>query len=152
MLKLRKVSTILVSGIALFYLYSGITKIITPQNIINTHRTMAINIINIDFELKYLLMFTAIVTFWEIAISLYFLQLKNLISLTLLLCTNTAFIGISIYLQKIGGLINCGCFGMMSKYIYKGHIPLLIIFNVILSLSIIINLLNNKQYVKSEPR
>lgn len=138
---------ILISAI---YLFSGISKIYSPEMFINTVNILFINLfyLKASSDLLYFIVFIYI----SLEISLGILLLKNQsnIKLIIFLLTNNIMLTlISHYLQNINRLNLCGCFGKYSNFFYTKHFMILYTINILLILYIIKMLLYmrlDKQY------
>lgn len=118
--------------LAIIFILSAILKMLYPDQIISTIKIMIKNIFHFEPSLFILIILLIIVTLVETLIGLSILFGINTKKLMLAAFVATVFFTlISQYLNSIGRLESCGCFGTLSSAIYPYHLVFLYIYNIL---------------------
>lgn len=120
---------------AFVYVFSGITKILSPIQFIKTSEFLFEKIFDYKVNFNILSILNYFLSLFEITIGiLYPLKIMRSLIQWIFIIVNFFFIIVSLYLSKYGQLDTCGCMGTASKVFSKVHFPYLLIFTFLLIL------------------
>ena len=126
---------------AVFYIMTGILKLIDAKPIFQTFDFLIKNIFNKEISIKFIFTLVFALAFWEILIgSLIFLNYRIDFILWFFLITNLLFTVVSHYLIYLNRIKSCGCFGSLSQQLSALHLPILYICNIVIITAIIMNI------------
>ena len=125
---LGKISCTLMYIPAFVLISSGFLKLSSPNQSMKTISVLFEKILTFSINPLYLSILLFILIFIEIILGiLYISNVKVRLLNWLFLLITVGFISISHYLNQLGGLKSCGCFGSISDKMYSIHLPLLYI-------------------------